>query len=44
MAELLRDEERESRWEATPAVAIVIGVQLVLAIVSRTQDWKTWPS
>jgi hypothetical protein len=38
----LREEERESRWEASPAVAIVIGLQLVLAIVSLTQDWKTW--
>jgi hypothetical protein len=42
MSELLQEEERESRWEATPAVAIVIGVQLLLAIVSRTQHWKTW--
>jgi hypothetical protein len=38
----LREEERESRWEASPAVAIVIGLQLLLAIVSLTQDWKTW--
>ena len=41
-ADGLREEERESRWEASPAVAIVIGLQLVLAIVSLTQDWKTW--
>jgi hypothetical protein len=38
----LREEERESRWEASPAVAIVIGLQLLLAIASLTQDWKTW--
>jgi hypothetical protein len=38
----LREEERESRWEASPAVAIVIGIQLLLAIVSLTQDWQTW--
>ena len=31
-ADELREEERESRWEASPAVAIV----------SLTQDWKTW--
>ena len=41
-ADSLREEERESRWEASPAVAIVIGLQLLLAIVSLTQDWKTW--
>jgi hypothetical protein len=41
-ADELREEERESRWEASPAVAIVIGLQLLLAIVSLTQDWKTW--
>ena len=41
-ADELRQEERESRWEASPAVAIVIGLQLLLAIVSLTQHWKTW--
>jgi len=41
-ADDLREEERESRWEASPAVAIVIGLQLLLAIVSLTQDWQTW--
>ena len=29
-----REEEIESRWEAAPAVATVIGFQLVLATVS----------
>ena len=38
----LREEERESEWEAAPAVAIVIGLQLLLALVSRAQDWKVW--
>jgi hypothetical protein len=38
----LREEERESRWEASPAVATVIGIQLLLAIVSLTQAWQTW--
>ena len=41
-ADGLQQEERESRWEASPAVAIVIGLQLLLAIVSLTQHWKTW--
>ena len=38
----LREEERESRWEAAPAVAIVVGFQLLLALVSRAQAWKVW--
>jgi hypothetical protein len=40
--EPLREEERESRWEAAPAVALVIAGQLVLALVSRSQSWKLW--
>jgi hypothetical protein len=39
---MLREEERESRWEAAPAVAVVIGVQVLLAAVSRAEAWKTW--
>jgi hypothetical protein len=38
----LREEEVESRWEAAPAVGLVIILQLVLALVSRAQDWKLW--
>ena len=38
----LREEELESQWEAAPAVAIVIGLQLLLAVVSKTQSWKVW--
>ena len=38
----LREEEVESRWEAAPAVALVIAMQLVLAFVSRNQDWTLW--
>jgi hypothetical protein len=42
----LREEELESRWEAAPVVAVVIGLQIVLALVSRTEEWKlgelTW--
>jgi hypothetical protein len=38
----LHEEEVESRWEAAPAIALVIAFQLLLAIVSRTQHWKLW--
>ena len=38
----LREEELESRWEAAPAIAVVIGLQLLLALVSKTQSWKVW--
>lgn len=38
----LREEEIESRWEAAPAVALVIAMQLLLALVSRSQHWKLW--
>jgi hypothetical protein len=40
--EPLREEERESRWEAAPAVALVIAMQVLLSLVSRHQDWKLW--
>ena len=36
----LREEEIESRWEAGPAVGLVIGFQALLAAVSRAQGWK----
>jgi hypothetical protein len=36
------EETLESRWEAAPAVVIVIGLQLTLAVVSRELDWKLW--
>ena len=38
----LREEEIESRWEAAPAVATIIGFQVVLASVSRFQHWTLW--
>jgi hypothetical protein len=38
----LREEERESRWEAAPAVAVVIALQVLLAVISRTQSWMLW--
>ena len=36
----LHGEEIESRWEAAPAVAAVIGLQVLLAVVSRARGWK----
>jgi hypothetical protein len=42
MRDPLRQEEIESRWEAAPAVAIVIGLQLLLGLVSRAETWKLW--
>jgi hypothetical protein len=41
-SDVLREEEIESRWEAAPAVAIVIGLQLLLAAASRAEAWTTW--
>jgi hypothetical protein len=38
----LREEELEARWEAAPAIVLVIAFQLLLAIVSRMQHWKLW--
>ena len=38
----VREEEIESRWEAAPAVAVVILLQLLLALVSRNQKWSLW--
>ena len=35
----LHEEDIESRWEATPAIGFAIVAQLVLAIVSRAEDW-----
>jgi len=40
--DVLREEEVESRWEAAPAVFVVIGLQLTLALVSRELHWKLW--
>jgi len=39
---LLREEAIESEFEAAPAVALVICLQLLLAVVSKTEDWVTW--
>lgn len=40
--EPLREEEIESRWEAAPAIVLVIAFQVLLALVSRSQEWKLW--
>ena len=40
--DVLREEELESRWEAAPAVAVVIALQVALAAASRAEDWTTW--
>ena len=42
MADAIREEEVESRWEAAPAVVVVIAFQLLLAFVSQSQGWKLW--
>ena len=38
----LREEQLESRWEAAPAVVLVILFQVLLAGVSRERHWKLW--
>jgi uncharacterized membrane protein len=38
----LHEAEIESRWEAAPAVLIVIGLQIALGAVSQHERWKIW--
>jgi hypothetical protein len=40
--DVLVEEEVESRWEAAPAVGVVIAVQVALGLVSRAKDWSVW--
>ena len=43
MTESARQEvEIETRWEAGPAVAVAILLQVTLAISSESQEWTTW--
>ena len=42
MTESAREEEFESRWEAAPAVGVIIGLQIALAVVSQNQGWMLW--
>ena len=37
-----REEEFESRWEAAPAVGVIIAMQALLGAVSAQQGWKLW--
>jgi len=38
----LREEIFESRWEAAPAVLVVIATQVTVALLSRAQGWQLW--
>jgi hypothetical protein len=38
----VHEAEVESRWEAAPAVLVVIGLQALLALVSQHQGWHLW--
>jgi hypothetical protein len=38
--DLLSEEVLESRWEAPPAVSLVIAMQIVVAMISHANDWK----
>jgi hypothetical protein len=38
----LREVEIESRWEAAPAVAFAMTLQITLALTSRVEHWLTW--
>ena len=37
-----QEVERESQWEAGPAISVAIVLQIALALTSRIEDWKTW--
>jgi hypothetical protein len=38
----LAEESEESRWEAAPAVLVVIAAQFLLAAISTHAGWKLW--
>ena len=38
----VHEEELESTWEAGPVIVVVIAGQVLLALVSRAQDWRLW--
>ena len=40
--ENLHEAELESRWEAAPAVLLIIGLQTALAVVAQHAQWKLW--
>jgi hypothetical protein len=37
-----REEAFEARFEATPAILVVIGLQVAFAVVSRARHWPLW--
>ncbi|MGZ4431241.1 MAG: hypothetical protein ACXVYV_06290 [Gaiellales bacterium] len=36
------EAEVESRWEAAPAVALVVALQVALASISQARGWRLW--
>jgi hypothetical protein len=38
----LHEAEVESRWEAAPAVLLVIALQVLLGLMSRVEGWELW--
>jgi len=38
----LEEEAVESRWEAAPAVVVVIALQVLLGVVSHAKGWHLW--
>ncbi len=38
----VHDAEVESRWEAAPAVLVIIALQCLLAVISYRQGWTLW--
>jgi hypothetical protein len=38
----LHEAEVESRWEAAPAVLLVIAIQVAIAVASLQQHWSLW--
>jgi hypothetical protein len=41
-ADDVREADIESRWEAAPAVGVVVVLQVVLAAVSQARGWTLW--
>jgi hypothetical protein len=40
--DVVREVEFESTFEAAPAVAVAIALQMLLAITSQVEGWQTW--
>ena len=38
----LHEAEVESRWEAAPAVGLIVALHVALAAVSHAEGWKLW--